>query len=102
VPIVGEVLSFDEALVQMQKSDIAFLCYEEEHSLHLRDFLPQQHGSIAFFTGPEGGFAPEEVMKATETGIGSVGLGERILRCESAPIYVLSALDIMYGTHKNG
>jgi len=97
VPIVGDMLSFDQALEQMQTSDLACICYENENSLHLREFLPHKLESVAFFTGPEGGFDPYEVAKAAEMGIKTVGLGQRILRCESAPLYFLSALDFRYG-----
>ena len=42
--------------------------------------------------GAEGGFSPEEAEAAREAGLIPVGLGNRILRCETAPIFVLSCL----------
>ena len=39
-----------------------------------------------------GGFAPEEADMAVEAGCVSVTLGNRILRCETAPLYALTAI----------
>jgi len=42
--------------------------------------------------GPEGGFTDEEVAQATNAGWRTVGLGERILRLETAAIALVSAV----------
>lgn len=42
--------------------------------------------------GPEGGLAPAEVTALQRAGYTAVGLGPRILRAETAPLYVLAAL----------
>ena len=47
---------------------------------------------IAVFVGPEGGFSLDEVALAKSFGAASVNLGPRILRCETAPLYALSAI----------
>ena len=44
--------------------------------------------------GPEGGFDPDEVEYAKQAGVQIAGLGNRILRCETAPVCALSV--IMY------
>lgn len=41
--------------------------------------------------GPEGGFTPAEIEKYQAAGARLCGLGPRILRAETAPLYVLSA-----------
>ena len=48
--------------------------------------------TVACIVGPEGGFAPEEAEAIIKAGIHSVSLGGRILRCETAPDYILTAL----------
>ena len=40
----------------------------------------------------EGGLTPQEVQQLTETGALACGLGPRILRTETAPLYLLSAI----------
>jgi heat-inducible transcriptional repressor len=46
--------------------------------------------------GSEGGFSEAEARAARDAGFLSVHLGARILRCETAPSYVLSALSYAY------
>ena len=52
---------------------------------------------IAIVTGAEGGFAPEEAAAATAAGAKTVGLGPRILRCETAPLAVLASVMTLTG-----
>ena len=52
---------------------------------------------IAIVTGAEGGFAAEEAEMAAKAGAKTVGLGPRILRCETAPLAVLSAVMTLTG-----
>ncbi|MEE6674789.1 16S rRNA (uracil(1498)-N(3))-methyltransferase [Pediococcus acidilactici] len=46
--------------------------------------------------GPEGGLAPEEIKAFTDAQFTLAGLGPRILRAESAPMYVLSAISYQF------
>ncbi|WP_243297165.1 16S rRNA (uracil(1498)-N(3))-methyltransferase [Bacillus litorisediminis] len=48
--------------------------------------------SIIVIFGPEGGLTAEEVSFLENNGFTAVGLGPRILRTETAPLYVLSAI----------
>ena len=48
-------------------------------------------------TGSEGGFAAEEAAAAAEAGAVTVGLGPRILRCETAPLAALAAVLTLTG-----
>ncbi|UWV85979.1 RsmE family RNA methyltransferase [Mycoplasmopsis cynos] len=45
-----------------------------------------------FLVGPEGGFSEDEVFKAIELGAKPVSLGKRILRAETAAIYMMSKI----------
>ena len=45
---------------------------------------------LALF-GPEGGLTSQEVAAMTAAGFQAVGLGPRILRTETAPLYFLAA-----------
>jgi 16S rRNA (uracil1498-N3)-methyltransferase len=47
---------------------------------------------ICAVIGCEGGFSPEEAEAARAAGFRMANLGPRILRCETAPNYVLSAI----------
>ena len=52
--------------------------------------------TAAIITGPEGGFAEYEAKLAKSCGLHVCSMGERILRCETAPIVALTAT--MYAT----
>lgn len=84
--------------------DVVLFCYECGGA-PLRDILaatpmPLVEGyrlKIAIVTGAEGGFAAEEAAAAAAAGAKTVGLGPRILRCETAPLAVLSAVMTLTG-----
>lgn len=54
--------------------------------------LDLSYKKIAVFIGSEGGFEKEEVDYALSKGTTAVHLGERILRCETAPVAALAVL----------
>jgi 16S rRNA (uracil1498-N3)-methyltransferase len=47
---------------------------------------------IILLSGPEGGLSPAEEAQAIAAGFVPVSLGNRVLRAETAPVAVLSAL----------
>ncbi len=97
IPEISPTVSFKEAVDRLSKCELGFLCYEGEGTLPLKELLPEAPPSeIAFMIGPEGGFSKGETEIAKELGIGLAGLGKRILRTETAPLYVLSALSFYY------
>ena len=55
-----------------------------------------EFSSAAVITGPEGGFTEAEAAMARGCGFSVCAMGERILRCETAPLIALTA--IMYAT----
>lgn len=55
---------------------------------------------LSVITGPEGGFAPEEIDALREAGARVATLGPRILRCETAPLAALSILMHLTGNMK--
>ncbi|MGN0975830.1 MAG: RsmE family RNA methyltransferase [Gemmiger sp.] len=52
---------------------------------------------IAVVTGSEGGFSAGEAAAAAAAGARTVGLGPRILRCETAPLAALAAVMTLTG-----
>lgn len=99
IPEVSFALSFDEMLSLARMADLGLFFWENERELSIKAALNAAEGqtdSIALVTGPEGGFTPEEAERAITAGLKSVTLGPRILRCDTAPLCVLSA--VMYHT----
>lgn len=93
LPDVCAPLSYKEMLAEAQRSDLALFCYEAEHGTTVKQALRSNtYSSIAVIIGSEGGFSPEEAGAAVDAGCVCVTLGPRILRCETAPDYALSAI----------
>ncbi len=90
IPEVGEVLSFAKALERL-KNEHAVVCYEGG-GVPLSQTVDTQTESISVFIGPEGGFDVAEIEKLREIGVQPVTLGNRILRCETAPVVALSVV----------
>ena len=99
LPTVHPPMDFEKALARAKEAALSFFCYEDEQSLTLPALLGAREGvpqSIAFFVGAEGGIARREVEAFYGQSIPSVTLGRRILRCESAPLFVLSCLSFFW------
>ena len=95
LPTVSDVISFDAAVQEMAALDCGMLLYEKG-GIPLQDCLDNAPKTIGIMVGSEGGFEEEEAAKAAAAGLHTVGLGKRILRCETAPIAAASV--IMYLT----
>ena len=97
IPNVIVLKSYTEALARAAQADKAILFYENERATTLRRKLEEgPYQTISLLTGPEGGLEESEVKKAKEAGMAVCTLGNRILRCETAPLCALSA--VMYAS----
>ena len=102
VPKIEDTVSFADAVTMAARADIALFAYEEERGgVQMRAAVADRLKSartVSVMTGPEGGFSPDEARLASDAGMTVCGLGRRILRCETAPLYMLSALGYEAGT----
>jgi 16S rRNA (uracil1498-N3)-methyltransferase len=72
---------------------LLLFCYEEPGGMPLKALLQDAAPDcISVLTGPEGGYTPQEAALCQSWGWHTVTLGVRILRCETAPLFVLSAI----------
>ena len=86
--------------------DVKLVAYEESakqgETSRLATILDKKnHKSIVGIFGPEGGFSNDEVQELIDNGYTSIGLGPRILRAETAPMYLLSVLSYNYELRMN-
>ena len=96
IPKLRGILTFKEALEDMEKNDINICPYEGEKSLGIKEALQtdqvkrilenKDEVRVGIFIGPEGGFAEEENEMVKAAGIASVTMGPRIFRTETASI----------------
>lgn len=91
LPAVRIYKDFDGLLRALNPKAHIILAYEEEKTTTFKSVLRgDSSAEIVFIIGPEGGFAPEEVHRAKEAGADIVSLGKRILRTETAGMFMLA------------
>ena len=98
IPQVRWLGDFTAALDLAVKKELGLFMYETGEREALDTVLSgaAKAKSAAIITGPEGGFAQFEADLAKVCGLHICSLGERILRCETAPVVALTAT--MYAT----
>ena len=69
-------------------SEKNYICYESERNIA---DIPSS-SSITYIIGPEGGFEDKEYEQICALGFESISLGKRILRAETAALYMTSVI----------
>ncbi|WP_404453060.1 16S rRNA (uracil(1498)-N(3))-methyltransferase [Virgibacillus necropolis] len=102
IPQVTRVMNIEGLIAETDEYDVKIFAYEEEaktdHFVTFASILTRLKSSqrIVVCIGPEGGFSGNEVALLKENGFKSVRLGPRILRTETAPIYVLACISYQF------
>lgn len=91
MPVIDEVMSFDDALSRFSECDAVVFPYEKEQGADLKSAAQTLVGArnIAIIIGPEGGFSDDEASSVARFAK-PVTLGKRILRAETACIVCAS------------
>ena len=92
IPEIHPLHSWKEALTSMQKQDISIMLYEEKGGVRFEQVPLDNATNIGLFIGSEGGISEEEATQAVSAGLHRVWLGNRMLRCETAPTAAISIL----------
>ncbi len=101
IPEVRRTVDFDEMLKRASESDVCLFCYEGDGTEPLGTLLERivkQKGqsdkrlTLSVVVGSEGGFSLSEAGRAKDAGFILTGLGKRILRTETAPLFVLASI----------
>lgn len=102
IPQVTPIMNLDGLIEATKEYDVKIFAYEEETKTnHFRSFASivsklKSNQRIVVCIGPEGGFSNNEVTLLKESGFQSVRLGPRILRTETAPLYVLASISYQF------
>lgn len=108
--LIPEVRLFDKKadfLAQLGQFNTIVVAYEEsakagESAALVRALSGLAAGAkLLFIFGPEGGLSPEEIVAFGQAGAVSAGLGPRILRAETAPLYALTAVSVLLELSKD-
>lgn len=85
--IIPEVESpIDICDINLYSSKYNYLAYERSDAVYLPYLSVDE--SLTYIIGPEGGFEADEVKMITDQGFACISLGKRILRAETAAIFV--------------
>ena len=98
IPRVTWAPDYGEVLNTAVHHDLALFMYETGDREPLNTVLDahRSSASVSILTGPEGGFEPFEADLARISGLHICSMGERILRCETAPVVAITA--VMYAS----
>ncbi|MGT2933539.1 16S rRNA (uracil(1498)-N(3))-methyltransferase [Streptococcus catagoni] len=103
--LIPEIRLFEKKtdfLARLSEFDAIFVAYEESAKSGEQAALAQaltkvkKGMKILFVFGPEGGISPQEIESYEKAGALKVGLGPRIMRTETAPLYALSAISYVF------
>lgn len=94
VPPVRWLPSLKSVVDEATQKGCCFMCYEDEDTLTLKQYLKDNDNSeiYSFIIGSEGGFSQKEADYCRQNKVSTVGLGNRILRTETASGFVLSSI----------
>lgn len=97
IPPVDYIHNYVEMLDSAAKSDVWLFMYETgDDRVPMREAIEcaGEFKTASVVTGPEGGFSLAEARLAKGAGATLCSMGERIFRCETAPVVAVTA--IMY------
>ena len=94
IPKVHDVITLKQLL--NEKKELNLICSLNDNTKPLSVYLQPNIKDILFVIGPEGGFAKKEEEFLIENGFESTTLGKRVLRVETAAIYVASIIHYIY------
>lgn len=93
---------FTDLLDKFTDFDQVLIAYEESAKMGEKTMFKQAltemslNQKVLIIFGPEGGISPDEITKFTDLGAKMIGLGPRILRAETAPLYALSSISAYF------
>lgn len=104
----SSAITFKEFIKISKNYDFKLVCFEDSgrsNNKSLHDYQNSLNNkNVLVLVGPEGGISPNELKLLADNGFISIGLGKRILRTETAPLYVMSVLSYfveMCGNNEN-
>lgn len=91
IPQIADVIEFCDAVKKANDRDLKLMAALSEEAIFIKDALAGfKGGNAAVAIGPEGDFTQDEVAWAKDAGFKVIGLGPRVLKCDTAAISVLS------------
>ena len=79
-----------------EKDELKLICSLNEKTQYIDTYLKDNIKNILFVIGPEGGFSKDEEKILLNNKFEPVSLGSRVLRVETAAMYVTSIINYKY------
>lgn len=99
LPEVASTCSFAAMIEAARHNDAVLFCFEGEGTTPIGQLLYSLDlgttRRVGLVVGSEGGFALKEAETAKSAGFYMTGLGKRILRTETAPLFALSCISLV-------
>jgi 16S rRNA (uracil1498-N3)-methyltransferase len=93
VPEVDEITPYRDIIKTVDRYDLALVAYLSGKTSPMKKALEGfRSGKLIVFIGPEGDFTPEEASLADTENCRHVSLGWRVLKSDTAGLFVLSVL----------
>lgn len=97
IPVtIDQIKTLDQILPELATYDVALFANEKEQTAKLDYNLLKGANSVAIIVGPEGGFTDAEIQELSKVST-SISLGSRILRTETACIFLVSVVTSLIG-----
>ncbi|MFH1593804.1 MAG: 16S rRNA (uracil(1498)-N(3))-methyltransferase [Candidatus Omnitrophota bacterium] len=94
IPEIGRVRNFEEIMGEVRNYDLACMACLADDTIHLKDAISNfKAGKAIFLIGPEGDFTPKEITMANDASCKLITLGSRVLKSDTAGLYILSVLN---------
>ena len=94
IPKIEKVISLKE--LANVESQLKLICSLGDNTKPLNEYLCDNLSDILFVIGPEGGFSQKEEEYLVNNNFKKTTLGKRVLRVETAAIYVSSIINYVY------
>ena len=94
IPKIEKIINMNELLNYKKQQNL--ICSLTDKTQPLEEYLNKDNKEILFVIGPEGGFSNKEENFLIQNGFLPTTLGKRVLRVETAAIYVASIINYVY------
>lgn len=93
IPEISPLMSIDD--LKKEEYDLKFICSTKETSNLISKYLKENisNKKILCIIGPEGGISDKEEEKLIKYNMIPISLGNRIMRVETAAIYIMSIIN---------
>ncbi|MFH1394827.1 MAG: 16S rRNA (uracil(1498)-N(3))-methyltransferase [Candidatus Omnitrophota bacterium] len=93
VPRIDDIALYSNMVQELEEYDLVVFACLMQRTVSIKKVLSDfKTGKILVFVGPEGDFTPEEVFLADRGNTRFVSLGRRVLKSDTAGLFILSVL----------